>query len=213
MRFGISQNKRTITAVFVLLLVACEVVAYVVITPRPAEQFFQLYVLGADHAAAEYYPNNDSDTRIGAPITWYLGVTNNMGDVQLISIRVKLSNMTIESPNDQRALESSAPVLTDYYRFLQDNETWEIPFIWTITNATLSNGSVRILGLEIDNETYQISDWAAVNGYDFRLIFELWVWQTDSNAFQFGWQANGSNHTAWLQVWFNMTSPTPLPPP
>ncbi len=56
----------------------------------------------------------------------------------------------------------------------------------TPSNATLSDGYAWILSLEIDNETYQISDWTAMNGYNFRFTFELWTWQTETDAFGYG---------------------------
>jgi len=202
-----SQNRRTLIAVFVTLLVVCEMIAYVATTPRPREQFFQLYVLGAKRMAADYYPDNDTNIRLGVPIMWYLGVTDNMGTVQLVSIRVKIGNQTIKPPDDQQALESPAPVVTEFLRYLQDNETWEVPFVWSITDAIPVGGSTRILTLQINNETYQLQDCSASNGHNFRLIFELWTWQTDANAFEFGWMAGGEHRVAWLQVWFNMTSP------
>ena len=209
MSYFSSQNRRTLIAVFITLLVVCEMVAYVATTPRPREQFFQLYVLGAKHMAADYYPNNDTDIRIGEPVTWYLGVTDNMGTAQLVAIRVKIGNQTIKPPDDQQALESPAPVVTEFMRFLQENETWETPFVWSISDAVSSGNSTRILTLQINNETYQIQDSSASNGHNFRLIFELWTWQTEANAFEFGWTANGEHRVAWLQVWFNMTSPRP----
>ena len=202
-----SQNRRTLIAVFVTLLVVCEMIAYVATTPRPREQFFQLYVLGAKRMAADYYPDNDTNIRLGVPIMWYLGVTDNMGTVQLVSIRVKIGNQTIKPPDDQQALESPAPVVTEFLRYLQDNETWEVPFVWSITDAIPVGGSTRILTLQINNETYQLQDCSASNGHNFRMIFELWTWQTDANAFEFGWMAGGEHRVAWLQVWFNMTSP------
>jgi hypothetical protein len=202
-----SQNRRTLIAVFVTLLIVCEMIAYVATTPRPREQFFQLYVLGANHMAADYYPNNDTDIRLGEPVTWYLGVTNNMGTVQLASILVKIGNQTIKPPDDQQALESPAPVVAEFMRFMQDNETWETPLVWSITDAVSVGGSTRILVLQIDNATYQIQDVSASNGHNFRLILELWTWQTETNAFEFGWTAGGEHRVAWLQVWFNMTSP------
>jgi hypothetical protein len=209
------MNKRTVIVLFITLLIVFELTAYVVTTPRPTEQFFQVYILSADHTAAGYYPNNDTNMRIGESITWYLGVTDNMGTMQLVSVRIKPSNATIKPPDDNLGVESPAPVITDFARFLQNNETWQTPLVWSISNATLTSGSTRILNLEINNETYQISDWSARNGYNFRLIFELWTWQTDSNAFVFGWNANGEHRIAWLQVWFNMTNPvnttSPLP--
>jgi uncharacterized membrane protein len=204
-----SQNRRTLITVFITLLIICEMLAYVATTPRPQEQFFQLYILGAHHMAADYYPNNDTDISIGEPVTWYLGVTDNMGSVQLVSVRVKIGNQTIKPPNDQNGTESPAPLVAEYMRVLQDNETWEMPFVWTITDAVSAGNSTRLLTLQFDNETYTLQDSTASGGRNFRLIFELWTLQVESDTFQFGWNANGEHRVAWLQVWFNMTSPRP----
>jgi uncharacterized membrane protein len=212
MRFGFSQNTRTVIAVFITLLIVCELIVYAATMPSASAQFFRVYVLGRNHLVANYYPDNDSDIRVGEPVEWYLGVTNNMGTVQLVSILVKISNSTIKPPDDQQELESPAPAVTDFDRFLEDNETWEFPFVWNISNATSIDGSTRVVTLQINNETYQISDWSASNGYNFRLIFELWTWQTESNTYEFGWNTNGEHQIAWLQVWFNMTNPPPQPP-
>ncbi|MGA8856924.1 MAG: DUF1616 domain-containing protein [Candidatus Bathyarchaeia archaeon] len=206
MTFRASHQWRTLCVVFIIFLVVCETLVYVVTTPRPRERFLQLYVLGSNQEAADYYPNNDPNIHIGEQVMWYLGVTNNIGTVQFISIRVKISNQTIEPPNDTLALESPAPSIIEFERFLQDNETWHVPLFWSILNATNTGEAIHILVLEIDNQTYRISDWSATSGYNFRMIFELWTWQTNLNAFVFGWNANGENATAWLQIWFNMTS-------
>jgi hypothetical protein len=142
---------------------------------------------------------------LGERITWYLGVSNNMGMVQFVSVRVKISNQSIPPPDEQQALGSPAPTIAEFVRFLQNNETWEVPFIWDISNITLSSGSAHIMTFQINNETYQVSDWTADQGYNFRLVFELWTWQPDSNAFEFGWTNNGQRQVAWLQMWFNAT--------
>ena len=202
-----SQNRRTLITVFITLVIVCEMIAYVANTPRPQEQFFQLYVLGANHMAADYYPNNNTDISIGEPVTWYLGVVDNMGSVQLVSVRVKIGNQTIKPPDDQNALESPAPLVTEYMRVLQDNETWETPFVWTITDAISTGSSTHLLTLQLNNATYQLQDCTASGGYNFRLIFELWTLQPDADTFQFGWVTSGEHRVAWLQVWFNMTSP------
>lgn len=212
MSYVTSYDKRKLIVIFITLLVLCEVVGYVTTMSPPEEQFFQLYLLGANHTASDYYPQSGSKISRGQLVTWYLGVVDNMGDVQLVSVRVKLSNRTIATPGDEPNSESPAPVVTEFTRFLQNNETWELPFIWSISNVTLTNGLARILTVQINNETYQIPDWSASNGgYHFRLIFELWTWQTDSNGYEFGWTAGGEQHVAWLQVWFDMTGAPPPP--
>jgi len=206
MKFRPPHSRRTLIVIFIILLAVCETLVYVTTTPRPTEQFMQLYVLGPNQLAADYYPNNQPKVEIREQLVWYLGVTNDMGSVQFISIRVKISNQTIEPPNDTLALESPAPLVIEFTRFLQDNETWLSPFVWSIENMTINGGATHILALQINNETYQISDWSATNGYNFRLIFELWTWQGSTNDFEFGWNSNGVQQAAWLQLWFNTTT-------
>lgn len=200
------HNRRTLLVVFITLLIGFEMLAYVATTPRPQEQFFQLYVLGADRMAADYYPNNDADIRLGDRVRWYVGVTNFMSNVQLVVIRVKLGNETIMPPGDLLAIPSPAPLVTEYSRFIQGNETWEFPFVWQIVNAVAVGGSAQILELGINDENFQLQGSSARNGYNFRLFIELWTWDVDSAALQFGWQADGEQRVAWLQVWFNATS-------
>ena len=200
------QRRRDLIIVFLVFLVVFETLAYVATAPRATEQFFQLYVLGANHLAADYYPNDDPNIGVGEPVQWYLGVTNFMGSVQLVAIRVKLGNQTIQPPSDENVTPSPAPLITEYQRFLQDNETWEFAFNWRILNATSSQGVTRIVGLEINNQTYHVVGVDAQNGYNLRFIVELWTWSVDSNVFGFGWYAGSEHRVAWLQLWFNATS-------
>ncbi|MGA2626680.1 MAG: DUF1616 domain-containing protein [Candidatus Bathyarchaeia archaeon] len=212
MRFTSLQNRRTLIAVFIVLAIIAETGVYVVNTPRPSEQFFQIYVLGKNRLAANYYPQNNTNLHVASNVPWFVGVTNSMGEVQFVEVRVKLGNQSTTAPSDTSATPSSAPELTAFDRFLSDNETWEFPFVWSIMNATSNSGSTQILMVQVNNETYHVSDWSASNGYNFRLILELWVWQPGMNSFEFGWSSNGEPRTAWLQLWFNMTNPSPPPP-
>ena len=209
MSFRCLWTRRTLVVLFITLLIVFELTAYAITTPRPREEFFQFYILGANHMTSNYYPRNDDNIYISDRIALYIGVCDEMGTVQLVSIRVKIGNQTIGAPDDLRA--SRAPLVTEFTRFLQQNETWETPFVWTIANGTMRNGSINISMLRINNMTYQISDWSSKNGANFRLIFELWTWRTDTNAFEYGWSANGQHRVAWLQFWFNMTSDSIAP--
>jgi hypothetical protein len=204
-----SGRAKHLLAVFLTLLIVFETIAYFATTPLPREQFFELYVLGANRLLSDYYPNDDPNIMPSELIRWYVGATNFMGNVQLVAIRVKLANQTIQPPDDLEAQPSPAPLVTEFLRFIQDNETWEFPFFWQIVNGESLEGSTRILELQINNETYQIKGPMATNGYNFRLIFELWSWDLSLGALQFGWSAGGERRAAWVQVWFNMTSPPP----
>jgi hypothetical protein len=202
----LTQSRRDLLVVFITLLIVFEMIAYVATTPRPQEQFFQFYVLGANHLAADYYPSNNSDIRLAEPVKWYIGVTDLMGNVQFVSIRVKLGNETISPPNDTEGLPSPAPLVTEFMRFIQNNEAWELPFVWQISNFSSINDSTRILELQINNQTFSVPDSWARSGHNFRLIFELWVWNVDTAGLEFGWYAGAEHRVAWLQIWFNATA-------
>lgn len=217
----LKRNKtriRNLLAVFLILLVLFETAAYFSTITRPSEKFFQLYVLGSDGTAGNYYPNNSSSLQIGENIGWHIGVVNDMGTAQFVSIRVKLSNQTMNSPNDTLAISASAPIIAEFNHFLGNNETWQIPFEWQIANYTLStNEHVIIQELTIDNATYALVNaptCISLNSCNFRLIFELWTWNVTIAGFQFGWWNNGQEQAAWLQLWFSISPQvTPPPPP
>ncbi len=201
-----SQNRRTLLVVFIALLVLFETTVYAATTTQRVEQYFQLYVLGPNRIAADYYPNGNSSISQAESVRWYLGVTDFAGSVQFVEIRVKLGNQSLSSPDDLRATPSPSPIVTNLSQFIQQNQTWDLPFVWQISNISSLQGSARISQMQINNETYQLQGLSANNGYNFRLIFELWTWNEDTASFQFGWFAGTEHRVAWLQVWFNATS-------
>lgn len=201
-----SRSRRHLLVVFLIFLVIFEMVTYVTTTPRPHEQFFQLYILGANRLLSDYYPNDNPNIRAGDLVRWHVGVTDFMGSVQLVVIRIKLGNQTIRPPDDLQALPSPAPLIAEFGRFIQDNETWEISFFWQIMNADALGGSTHIREMQINNETYQVPSLTAAGGNNFRVILELWTWEPQSETLQFGWSSGNEQRVAWVQVWFNMTS-------
>lgn len=205
-----SQDRRSLLAVFIVLLIAFEMIAYVTTTPTLraiGKPFFQLYVLGPNRSATDYYPNGNPDIRVGDEVRWYVGASNFMSSVQLISIRVRLGNQTTLPPDDRQGLPSSAPLVTEFKQFIQNDQTWELTFVWRISSGAIVGSSISILKLQINDEIYLLQGSSAVDGRGFRLIFELWTWDAESGAFQFGWQTGGERQVAWLQIWFDMTNP------
>ena len=207
------RSLRYLLPLFLTFLVIFEAGAYVAITPRPTERFLEFYVLGGNGLAEDYYPNNSSYLQIGQRITWYLGVTNQMGSMQFVDIRVKLANQTTAAPNDTTATPSPAPVIAEFKQFMVSNGTWKIPFQWEILNfTTTSNGYSRIVKMQIGNVTYSLHDsptCSSLSSCNFRLIFELWTWNVDYGDFQIGWLSDNQQRIAWLQIWFNLTPGAP----
>jgi uncharacterized membrane protein len=207
------SSHRNFIAFFFTLLIIFEVAAYVATTPMHQENFFELYALGAKRLADDYYPNNSPRIQTGQAVTWYIGVSNRMGTVQFVDIRVKLGNVTFNPPNDTTVTPSPAPLIVEFKRVISNNGTWEIPFVWRILNFTTTrDGHSRIIQLQIGNVTYALQNSPTCPGLSscrFRFIFELWTWSVNSGEFQLGWWNGGKQRIAWLQLWFNLTPGAP----
>jgi len=200
------DGKRAVT-IFISATIVFSTLAYVAVTPRPKEQFFQIYVLGEARKAERYYPNNNPNIPIGQVVKWYLGTTNFMGSVQYIVIKVKLGNSTIKAPDDVNYIPSPAPALLQFKRVLMNNETWEFPFTWIVREISVSGNAVNPTLLEINSIEVRNSQVGALKGYNFRIIFELWTFDQENESFIFGWRTGAERRVAWLQIWFNATSP------
>jgi uncharacterized membrane protein len=179
--------------------------AYLAITPRPREQFFQLYALGENRMAEHYYPNDNSTIPLDTPVSWFLGVTNFMDSIQYVTLKVKLSNSTLAPPDETQVKPAPIPALFEFRKVLSNNETWEFPFTWSIKEIQEVGHMIYITRLTINNEVVTVPTIGAKHGYNLRLIFELWSFDIDEDGFIFGWYASQERRCAWLQIWFNVT--------
>jgi hypothetical protein len=202
-------SVRGLLPVFFTLLILFEILAYTATVTRPQGRFFQLYALGSTGSAGNYYPNNSTFLQVGETVEWSLRVVNDMGSLQYVGVRVKLGNQTINPPNDTLGTASPSPLIAEFDQFVANNSTWQIPFVWQISNYTLApDGLVNIRSISINNETYATQgpvSCPSMNACSLRMIFELWTWNVDTAAFQIGWVVGGQRHIAWLQIWFNLS--------
>mgnify|MGYP001056873208 FL=1 len=203
----LSEDMKRALTIFISATIVFSTLAYVAVTPRPKEQFFQIYVLGETKKAERYYPNNNPNIAVGQAVKWYVGATNFMGSVQYVLIRVKLGNSTIKAPDDTYHAPSPGPMLSEFKRILMNNETWEFLFTWVIREISANGEGIRPTVFEINGVRIQNSDVRASKGHNFRVFFELWTLDPQSESLVFGWRTAAERRVAWLQVWFNATSP------
>ena len=123
-----------------------------------------------------------------------------------MSIRVKIINNTIPSPNSISCDPSPSNTIYEFNRIVERGQKIFIPFNWSIINYEIVNEKPIILELLLNNNTLNN---LSINGERFRIIFELWVFNEDSNDFEFAWiNEDLSNQCAWNQIWFNLSQTT-----
>jgi len=63
------------------------------------------------------------------------------------------------------------------------------------------------LTLDVNGTAVDMLAPTSQGGRNFRIIIELWVYNSEMDAFEFGWITGTERHAVWLQIWFNATLP------
>lgn len=168
------------------------------ILPLPGgEEFSELWILGPSHIA-ENYPFN---VRAGDEYLVHAGVGNHMGSSVYYVVCVKFRNQTEPLPDATAGLPSPLLSLYEYRVFLRDGENWEAPLTFSFSKVSFlenrsSVGSLMINDVAFDVDKLTFRD-AENNGYYYQLFIELWIFNKDSDSFQF--------HNRFVGLWLNIT--------
>jgi uncharacterized membrane protein len=201
-----AQDFRYLLAFAVTATIVTSGVAYGVLNPPPSEQFYAMYILGSNGLAEHYYPNDNPNLTVGQPVNWTIGVYNHMGSPEYVVVRVKLLNSTLRSPDELTGTPSSVSPLLEFVRVMVNNETWTMPFVWTLLGLRSSVGRILITEISINQFAFTGDLAEAASGFNYRLVFELWFYDMTTNGLVFSWHAQSSQHSVWTQIWFNVTT-------
>jgi len=193
--------------VFICLTTIFSSITFYVISPKPNQPFIGLGVFSHEGLQG-YVPSNMTITP-PQTLDWNLTVTNRTGKEQFMMVIVRIGNTTTSSPNVTSP--ATLPELGRIERFVNDGETSNINFSWTV-ESTNQTGSLVLLNLQINGSSVSSCQSVgsacvgAVSGSRFRLIFELWTLDPASGSFQYGYPGEISQVGTWLQVWFMVSS-------
>ncbi len=167
------------------------------IPSQTSEQFSELYILGSNHMAEDYPFNIEA----GITYTIYPGIANHMGTSSYYLLNVKMRNRNESLHDSTLNMPSSLSAIADYRVFLGDGEIWEKTLNFSIQNVSLQGDYCLVKTLSIDGLAHDIENmiaWDQENaGYFVELLFELWIFDTNTKTLSF------QNH--WLGIWLNIT--------
>lgn len=184
------------------IIVGISYVAYTQFLPRFEEQFISLAILGAEQTLEHYYPFDDPTIGVNIPINWYLRLFNHTPDPQNILIQVKILNATQPSPNSTHCIPSPVPTTFELRTSLAKNESLIYPFVWSISALEYYEEGVTITEITANDMTASVSTYSADQN-DFRIIFELWIFDPLIAEYVF-LQQGLTDRCVWNQIWFNI---------
>ncbi len=169
------------------LIIASPTIASFIHLP-PGEQFSELYLLGPERMAQNYPYNIAIDQNYSI----YLNVANHLGSTANYVLYVKLGNLTESMPNATSGTPSPLSPIYEYRFSIQDNQTWTSPLTFSVPKATMQATNSQINTLKIQETTLNVEKPAIWNTntttFSYRLIFELWPYDTQTSSIAFNSQ-------------------------
>jgi hypothetical protein len=150
-----------------------------------SEGFSQLYILGSGHTLRDL----PAKIKTGVNYSIYIGIDNELGVSSYYTCFVKIKNETDSFPNSTTQTPSSLPVLYVHRQIIPSGGKWEtclnIQFDELAANGNtslLSRLTINDLSISIDKQSIFNSQ---KGGYHYSLLFELWIFNSTTNANQY----------------------------
>ncbi len=142
---------------------------------------------------------------VGDRMQWHVNVFNKTGKTQLVSLKIKLMNATQTAPDDMSHLPSPEPSIFEVRNLLMKDQTWVWPLSWSLSEVEKHSGYITIKGLEINQANLKGLNAMSQDG-NFRILIELWYYDTDKQEFVYTWSSGVDERSVWNQVWFKVKS-------
>ncbi len=196
----IQQYKTTILVVTVVLALftASPAIQRFVVAPQMAG-LTELSVLGSYHNPT--YPFN---VTAGQNYPLYLKINNHLKSVAYYQVEVKFRNETQSAPNSFTQTASALPSLCALSVCVANNQAVELPITVSFYYTPHLNitGQVDMQNIVVNGFSLNLSPttiaWDPQKaGYYGNLVFELWLFNSTANAFQY--------NQRYVSLWLNMT--------
>lgn len=199
------KSKQSLTIVIISTLIFL-MLWLASISPESKEQYINLYVLDKERTTKGLYPSNNSNIPVGTTVEWLIGIQNLMDKTEYVSLKIKLGNETHPNPDiiNYTLTTNELDVITEFQQVVKKEERYEIPFFWYISQISVIGNHYQLV-LNINNQEFEC-DVTAVDGHNFRLIFELWRFDQVTQDFIFKQSGDREGYGLWIQLWFNATT-------
>ncbi len=172
-----------------------------------AERFLALTILNDDMKIGQYFASNATTIAPEENVNWYVKVQNGMDKSEFINIKMKLLNSTGQGPDDLSNTPSPEQEIISFTHVLPPGSTWITPLNWTVDKTEIQDGQVFINRVTMNDKVVDNLDIGSVDGKNFRILIELWRYDTNIKDFTFVWPSSlNETRSVWNQIWFNIKS-------
>lgn len=199
-----NRNKLIFSGIVITIVLILIISLFVFFWPRSETNFFEIGLLGKDKLAKDYFPNNNSTITLEEQINWHVYIHNHMSDHQNILLKLKLVNFTLNLPGDSQFNYSEQYTFFEIPFSLLSEETQIIPVYWSLIEIDRDVGFVIIKRINVNDELIGLENIISNNSF-FRMIFELWVYNEETQKYEFGWESGNKVSYASVDMAFRIS--------
>ena len=185
------RNRLIISIIVLTIVLVLLISLFVFLWPRSETSFLEIGLLGKDKLARDYFPNNNSTITVGDQIDWHIYIHNHIDGNQNILLKLKLVNFTLNLPGASELNYSEQYTFFEIPMSLLVDETQIIPIYWNLLEIDNYAGFVTLKRININGEIVHLENITSNNSF-FRMIFELWIFNEETQRYEFGWK-NGND--------------------
>ena len=172
-----------VITIAVALFAASPAIQHYLVYPQETP-FTEFWLLDLTHAA-ENYPYNITS---GSNSLVYFGIANHLSHYGYYVIEVKLRNYSEPGPDSLVGTPSNLPSLYNITMFVPNQEWREVPLSFSL-NFTLDEPTT-VNNVVLNDVNINIGPWLlyhndTVGEYACNLFFELWIYNSNINDFQY----------------------------
>ena len=182
----------------IFLIICVITIGFLVVSPMlqqfivsPQSDFFtEMWLMGSDKTA-ENYPYNITS---GETYSVFINIHNNLETDASYMILVKFRNLTQSAPDVFEQTPSSLSPIYEIPKSIAVGETVEIPIDFSFNYEHIVDPLKIIFGDVIINDTFLSLEGSSIM-YTYQrqmffgnLIFELWIYDENSNSYQYSEQ-------------------------
>jgi len=193
------DQYRAIFLVATLALISVAAIPIINVTvsfQSGAEAFSELWVLGPNHTIAEY----PLQMKVGEVGKIILGVRNHLKYPAYYLLKAKFRNETQPLPDALKSEPSSLPSFYEFRFFLENGETWETWFNFSVRDASFSQQSCVVKRIVVNGVPLSVNVTLLLNpikkGFYYQFFFELWLYDSATQSFRY--------HGRFVSIWLNL---------
>ena len=163
-----------------------------------SERFSELWVLDSKHSIKSY----PLEVEVGDEHTFFVDVTNHIGNLEYYKISLKFSNSTEFLPDVEKGSASSLVSFYEQRFFIDDGKNSEFSLQFKFENVSVNGNVFSLKTINVNGTSLPIDASGEFdenrNGYYFMLLFELWRYNPFSKNFVFD--------NRYATIWFDINA-------